>query len=64
VTIEAAQMRWPLKGFVHLAVMNDNSFEMIDLTIKVTAIHLRQRWGTKIVRSMKVTNREEPFLKE
>lgn len=64
VTIEAAQMRWPLKGFVHLAVMNDNSFEMIDLTIKVTAIHLRQRWGTKIVRSMKVTNREEPFLKQ
>jgi hypothetical protein len=64
VTIEAAQMRWPLKGFVHLAVMNDNSFETIDLTIKVTAIHLRQRWGTRIIKALKVTNREEPFLKK
>lgn len=63
VTTEASQMRSPLKGRVHLAVLNDNSFEPIDLTIRVTVIELKQHWGTRIKQEMKVSNKQEPYLK-
>ena len=63
VITEAAQMRSPLKGRVYLAVLNDNSFEPIQLTIKVTAVELRQRWGTRIKQEIKVSNKQEPYLR-
>ena len=64
VTTEASQMRWPLKGIIHLAVMNDNSFETIDLTLKVTTIHVNQSWGKRNKQEMKVVSIEEPYLKQ
>jgi len=63
VITEAAQMRSPLKGRIHLAVLNDNSFEPIQLTIKVTAIEVKQEWKMKSKREMKVSNIQEPYLK-
>ena len=63
IITEASQMRSPLKGRVHLAVLNDNSFEPIQLTVKVTVIEVIQKWETKIHQEIKVNNRQEPYLK-
>lgn len=63
VITEAAQMRSPLKGRIHLAVLNDNSFEPIQLTIRVTAVEVKQQWKTNITQEIKVTNKQEPYLK-
>jgi hypothetical protein len=63
VITEACQMRYPLKGKVHLAVMNDNSVESILLTIKVVTVEVRQQWGKRIIQKIKVVNRDEPYLK-
>jgi hypothetical protein len=60
---EASQMKSPLTGKIYLALLNDNSFDPIIVTIKVTAVSVEQEWKTRIIQEMKVVNREEPYLK-
>lgn len=60
---EASQVLNPLKGKVYLALLNDNTVDPIQVTIKVTAIQLNEEWGTRTVQAMSVSEREEPYLK-
>lgn len=62
VVNEASQMKSPLNGKVHIALSNDNTFDPILVTIKVTAIQVTNHRSTRIIQIMKVVNREEPYL--
>jgi len=60
---EASQMKSPLKGKIYLALLNDNTIDPIVLTIKVVTIQVTQQWDTRIIQVMRVTNRQEPYLR-
>lgn len=60
---EASQMKYPLKGKVYLALLNDNTIDPIVVTVKVAAIQVKQEWNTRVKQVMRVINREEPYLK-
>jgi hypothetical protein len=62
VTNEASQMKAPLKGKVYLALLNDNTFDPIKLTLKVTAIVVKQKYQTQSVNKMIISNKGEPYL--
>lgn len=63
VVNEATQMKSPLKGKIYLGILNDNTFEPIDVTIKVTAIIVTEQWGTRPVQKMHVASHQEAYLK-
>lgn len=63
VISEASQMKSPLNGKVYLALLNDNTIDPIKVTINVTVIQVSQEWASRIIQVMKVTNRQEPYLK-
>ena len=56
-------MKYPLKGKVYLALLNDNTIDPIVVTVKVAAIQVKQEWNTRVKQVMRVINREEPYLK-
>ena len=60
---EASQMKYPLKGKVYLALLNDNTIDPIVVTVKVAAIQVKQEWNTRVKQVMRVINRQEPYLK-
>jgi len=62
VITEASQMRSPLTGKFYLGLLNDNLMEPIEVTIKITAIQVRQLWATRTVSQMNITKREIPYL--
>lgn len=60
---EASQMKSPLSGKIYLALLNDNTVDPIRVTIKITSIQVVNKWGTRIIRVMKVSNQQIPYLK-
>jgi hypothetical protein len=62
VISEASQMRNPLKGKVHLALLNDNIMDPISVTVRAAAIQVVQKWDTRIIQVMSIKNRQEPYL--
>ncbi|MEA5259023.1 hypothetical protein VB264_14600 [Arcicella aquatica] len=60
---EASQMKFPLKGKIYLALLNDNIIDPIRLTIKVSTIQVNQLWNSRIRQVMSITNRQEAYLK-
>lgn len=60
---EWSQMREPLTGKIHLALLNDNTVDPIQLTLKVTAIIVNQEWETRLIQVMNIVNKQEPYLK-
>lgn len=62
VVTDASQMKAPLTGKVYLALLNDNIFETIKLTLKVVAIVVKQKWQTQSVNKQIVSNKGEPYL--
>jgi hypothetical protein len=62
VVNDASRMTTHLTGKIYLALINDNIADAIDVTVKVTAVNVKQEWGTKIVQEMNITSREELYL--
>jgi hypothetical protein len=62
VVNDASQMKYPLAGKVYLALSNDNVMEPIDVIVKVTAIQVLQKWGSRMIKEMHITARNEAFL--
>ena len=56
---DADQMQTPRSGKIYLGLYNDNLRDAIDVTVKVTAIVVTERWKTKPVQQMNVTSRQE-----
>ena len=64
VVTEASQMKSPLKGKIYLALMNDNKVYPIQVTIKATAVLIKDVWTVRTVRKMISTKeRQEAYLK-
>jgi hypothetical protein len=64
VEMDASQMRSPLKGKVYLKLWNDNAMQAIEVVVKVTAVQVRQTFGTRTVNKVNVTSHQEPYLKD
>jgi len=60
---DAAQQKQPLKGKIYLGLVNDNSFEPINVTISVTAITVSEHNSVRNNKLMKIVSREEGYLK-
>ena len=60
---DAAQQKKPLKGKIHLGLVNDNSFEPINVTVSVTAIVVSEQNSIRNNKLMKIVSREEGYLK-
>ena len=58
---DASQMKYPLAGKVFLGLYNDNMVEPIEVTVKVTAIVVKQQYGTRTVKDAKVTMRDVAY---
>ena len=60
---DAAQQKKPLKGKIYLGLVNDNSFEPINVTVSVTAIVVSEQNSVRNNKLMKIVSREEGYLK-
>lgn len=60
---EAAQIKSPLKGKVYIALLNDNSIDLINVMIKATAIIVDKSMGKRTVTKLKTKTIEVPYLK-
>lgn len=59
---EASQMTFPLNGKIYLALLNDNTVDPIQLTLKITAIQHFELWENRTIRVMNVAERQEVYL--
>ncbi|MDP4204100.1 MAG: hypothetical protein Q8861_15570, partial [Bacteroidota bacterium] len=53
----------PLKGEYFVCLKNDNKLQSIDVTVKVTAVSLRQRKISHPVKKYDIENKQVPYLK-
>jgi len=53
----------PLKGTFFICLQNDNKLQPIDVTVKVTAVSLRQRKVVRPVRRFRLENISVPYLR-
>jgi len=60
---DAAQMKKPLTGKIYLGLLNDNLIEPINVTVSITAIVVTDQNSIRNNKLMKITNREEAYLK-
>jgi len=60
---DAARLKKPLEGKIYLGLMNDNLIEPINVTVSVTAIVVTEQNTVRNNKIMKITNREEAYLK-
>jgi len=60
---DAAQMKKPLEGKIYLGLLNDNMIEPINVTVSVTAIVVTEQNSIRNNKLMKITPREEAYLK-
>jgi len=59
---DAAQQKKPLTGKIYLGLVNDNSFEPINVTVSVTAIVVSEQNSIRNNKIMKIVSREEGYL--
>jgi hypothetical protein len=60
---DAAQLKKPLSGKIYLGLLNDNLIESINVTVSVTAIVVTEQNSIRNNKIMKITSREEAYLK-
>jgi len=60
---DAAREKRPLTGKIYLGLLNDNTIEPINVTVSVTAIVVSEHNSIRNNKLMKITNKEEAFLK-
>lgn len=63
VVNEACQMKNPKQGKAYLILYNDNSVEAIQVTVKVVAVSVVEKWGIRIIQKMVINKRQEAYLK-
>ena len=63
VVNDFSRLTSPLKGEYYVCLKNDNKLQAIDVTVKVTAISLRQRKVLHPVKRYVVENKQIPYLK-
>ncbi len=61
VVCEAAEIRTPLEGRVHLGLANDNMLGAVDVLVKVSAAALKERFATRTVQVPQVVTRKVPY---
>ncbi len=59
---DAYQMKSPLNGRIYLGLLNDNIKEPIEVTLKVTAVTVKQVWNTGTTQKMIITTRQQLTL--
>ncbi|HTJ53232.1 MAG TPA: hypothetical protein VL443_27445 [Cyclobacteriaceae bacterium] len=59
---EASQMKTPLNGRLYLYLQNDNIVEPINVLVKITAIHVRQEWATRVVNKINIKSSQVAYL--
>lgn len=60
---DASQMKSPLSGKIYIGLMNDNVVDAISVNIKVTAIQIKDTWGTRTVNRRNISARKIAYLK-
>jgi len=60
---DAAQMKMPVSGKLHLGLLNDNLIEPILVTVSLTAIVVTEHNSVRNNKIMKIVSREEAYLK-
>lgn len=58
-----SKMTYPLNGVLHFCLSNDNAITPVSVTVKVTAITVKENWGLRDVRKYRVNSHEEAYLK-
>ncbi len=58
-----SRMTSPLKGNYHVCLSNDNAITGVTVSVKITAISLRENWGSRPIQKMHIKSHEEAFLK-
>jgi hypothetical protein len=58
-----SKMTSPLKGTWHVCLYNDNAITGVSVSVKITAIIVKEEWGVRPAKKMQVASREEPYLK-
>jgi hypothetical protein len=58
-----SRMTSPLIGSCFVCLMNDNAITGVNVTVKITAIQVKQVWDTRPIQKMHVASRQEPYLK-
>jgi hypothetical protein len=51
------------KGQYHVCLMNDNAITGVSVAVKITAIVVKEEWGTRPIQKMHVSSHEEAYLK-
>jgi len=60
---DATQLKKPLTGKIYLGLVNDNLIETINVTVSVTAIVVTEQNTVRNNKIMRITTREEAYLK-
>jgi len=60
---DAAQLKKPLAGKIYLGLLNDNILVPINVTVSVTAIVVTEQNSIRNNKIMRITGREEAYLK-
>jgi len=58
-----SKMEAPLRGSLFVCLSNDNAVTGVSVAVKITAILVNEQWGTREVKNMKLTPRQEAYLK-
>jgi len=58
-----SKMEAPLRGSLFVCLSNDNAVTGVSVAVKVTAILVNEQWGTREVKTMRLTPRQEAYLK-
>ncbi|WP_243349090.1 hypothetical protein [Parabacteroides sp. FAFU027] len=63
VVNDFSRMTAPLKGTYFICLQNENKLQSIDVTLKVTAVALRQKKIIRPIRKFRLESKSEPYLK-
>jgi hypothetical protein len=64
VVNDFSRMEAPLKGEYFVCLLNDNALTGIEVTIKLTAIVVNQKWGVRPIEKISTSSREVMYLKD
>ncbi|MDJ1485895.1 hypothetical protein QNI16_35770 [Cytophagaceae bacterium YF14B1] len=56
------QMKGMINGQAYFCLLNDNIREGIDVTIRLSAVVVRERWAERTVKKFRVATSQQPFL--
>lgn len=57
-----SRMTFPLGGMISLCLVNDNLAMGVSVTIKVTAVTVKENWSTRPIEKIHISSKEIPYL--